>query len=121
MNLLFARGFKSEVFDALLQNLDAQLSAKFVCNAVATLLDLLKNWGLRNLESLQPFFPKIEKLTMAGSMQIRSATMDFYVEAYKWMGESLKMRLSNVRAVQVKELTKIFNELAPKMQVMVPK
>jgi len=51
------------------------------------------------MESLQPFYSKIEKLTTTSSPKIRTATMEFYTEAYKWMGESLKMQLNNVRGI----------------------
>ena len=51
---------------------------------------MLANYGLSRLDNLKPFFASIEKLAGSTVAPLRNEAMNFYKEAYKWLGEALK-------------------------------
>ena len=38
---------------------------------------------------MKPFFPEIEKQSASTNSSVRSECMNFYKEAYKWLGEAV--------------------------------
>jgi hypothetical protein len=46
------------------------------------------NFGVKYLENLKPYFPLILK-TSEGSAEQRKESMNFYFEAYKFLGDVL--------------------------------
>lgn len=47
---------------------------------------------------LKPFFEEIEKtLLSTGTGTVKNECMNFYKEAYKWMGDAVKGKISNLK------------------------
>jgi len=52
------------------------------------LIELLNNYGPSPLKFLKPFFSDIEQLALNSTTGvIKKEVMNFYKEAYKWLGE----------------------------------
>ena len=65
---------------------------------------------------LEKFFPEVEKIAENSSVTLRNEAMNFYKEAYKWLGEKIRPFLNKLKKAQIDELDKIFKDL-PKTQM----
>lgn len=72
--------------------------------------ELLKNYGPKRLDFLKPFYPSIERLAGSTALALKTEAMNFYKEAYKYMGEALRPFLTKLKKAQQDELDKAFIE-----------
>lgn len=85
--------------------------AQIVQSSICLVVELLKNYGARSMCYLKPFFEEIEKLVLnSNTGTVKSECMNFYREAYKWMGEAVKCKIQNLKQQQKDELQKFFSE-----------
>ena len=71
------------------------------------------------MEFLKDFFGEIEKLSNSNITAIRNISLEFYKEAYKWMGDNMLLFTANVKK-QVKQDLEKFIEEWPKDTIMSP-
>ena len=83
------------------------------------LLHLLANYGLKPLNFLKEFFPEMDKQAGSNQSQVRGIVLDFYKEAYKWMGENMLLFTSTLKKNIKQELDKFIEEW-PKETSMQP-
>ena len=106
---MFEKMDKKEIMEGLVDSINHK-NQKVSCAGVQAVVDLLITFGPRKLELLKPFFQSIEKLAASTVSSQRNEAMNFYKEAYKFMGEALKPFISNLKKAQIDELEKFFNE-----------
>jgi len=107
--LMFENMEKKEIMDGIIDSINHK-NQKVSCAAVQALVELLTNYGPRKLQFLKPFFPPIEKLAASTVSSQRTEAMNFYKEAYKYMGDALKPFIVNLKKAQTDELEKFFSE-----------
>lgn len=81
---------------------------------------LLGDYGMKKMKFLKDFFPEMEKLANNSSSILRNAALDFYKEAYKWLGGDIMVLMSGVKKSLQQEVEK-FIESWPKDTIMKPK
>ena len=64
---------------------------KVIIAGIHATLELLKNYGIKEMQYLKPFFPEIEKISLSTNAGLRTEGMNFYKESYKWLGEAAKV------------------------------
>jgi len=107
--LMFEHMEKKEIIEGVVDSINHK-NQKVSCAGVQALVELLTNYGPRKLEFLKPFFPAVEKLAASTVSSQRTEAMNFYKEAYKYMGEALKPFIVNLKKAQIDELEKFFSE-----------
>lgn len=85
--------------------------------SIELLLRLLSDYGAKKLRFFKDFFPEFEKLANNSSSILRNAALDFYKEAYKWLGSGILALMSGVKKSLQQEVEK-FIESWPKDTVM---
>ena len=107
--LMFEHMEKKEIIEGVVDSINHK-NQKVSCAGVQALVELLTNYGPRKLEFLKPFFPAVEKLAASTVSSQRTEAMNFYKEAYKYMGDALKPFIVNLKKAQLDELEKFFSE-----------
>lgn len=103
----FENRYQSSILEAINIILQEEQSyySRAICNSIILLQELLRNYGIKRLNSLQPFLKLIcLKYAQGAQPQVRKCAKEFLVEAYRWMGESMKQYLVQLRSIQQKEL-----------------
>lgn len=107
--LFFEKCEKKALFDGINESISSK-NQKTSLAGVKAVLELLKNYGSRKLDSLRPFVPSIEKLAGSSISALRNEAMNFYKEALKWMGDGAKHYLVKLKKQQIEELEKFYND-----------
>lgn len=67
---------------------------------MVTLNSWLANYGVKKV-SLKPFLKPMEDLANSSNPGVRSETMTFYKESFKWLGEGLKPLIQSLKKQQL--------------------
>jgi len=106
---LFEKGDNLAIYDAINDSMNHE-NQKTSVTAVQALVELLTNYGPQKLDYLKDFFPNIEKLAASPISSLRAEAMNFYKEAFKFMGDALRPLLLKLKKTQQDELEKFFSE-----------
>lgn len=85
---LLDKGFKTDVYAALIDGLTHKNPKVPVACVDASVL-LLSNFGPKRLDMMKPLLKELQQHNETTSTLLRNALMNFYKEAYKWLGEGL--------------------------------
>lgn len=109
MCLLYEKSDKAAINEAIISSLNHK-NQKTQCAGVAVILEFLNNYGAKKLDYLKPYYPEVEKLAASTQASARTEAMNFYKEAFKWLGEALRPFLLKLKKAQLDELEKFFAE-----------
>jgi len=107
--LLFEKGDNQAIYDAINDSINHK-NQKTSLAGVQAVTELLTNYGAKKLDYLKPFLPNIEKLAGSTVSALRTEAMNFYKEAYKFMGDAIRPFLVKLKKAQQDELEKFFSE-----------
>ena len=107
--IMFEKMNKQEILDGLVDSINNK-NQKVSCAGVQGVVELLTNYGPKKLDFLKPFYSSIEKLAGSTVSSLRTEAMNFYKEAYRFMGEALKPFITKLKKQQIDELEKYFSE-----------
>jgi len=107
--LLFEKGDNQAIYDAINDSINHK-NQKTSVAGVQALAELLTNYGAKKLDYLKPFLPNIEKLAGSTVSALRTEAMNFYKEAYRFMGDAIRPFLVKLKKAQQDELEKFFSE-----------
>jgi hypothetical protein len=85
--------------------------------------NVIKNFGITKFDNLKPFINEIHRLSgekEANSDPLKTSMLNFFKEAYRWLGDSLKLFCDKLKKPIMDELEKYFESNPLDGQIVKP-
>ncbi|KAL4477492.1 hypothetical protein ABPG74_002642 [Tetrahymena malaccensis] len=106
-SIFIEKGQKDDVLNSL-KICFPHKNQKVQCCSIQAVLEILKRFGARKLDYLKQFLPEIQKLSEVTISGVKAACMTFFKEAFKWLGEGMKIFTDKLSRQQLEELEKFY-------------
>ncbi|KAL4476456.1 hypothetical protein ABPG74_010189 [Tetrahymena malaccensis] len=105
--------YNDYIFDAISEVLQSNVPKQIV-SSLRILSNFLRLYGEKRLNSLKPFMHIIKSISFSANLQVRNAAIEFYQEAYSWMGDSIFEYTKSLKRAQLLQLEKAFSQVSLK-------
>ncbi|KAL4464161.1 hypothetical protein ABPG72_008563 [Tetrahymena utriculariae] len=102
--------YNDYIFDAISEVLQSNVPKQIV-SSLRILSNFLRLYGEKRLNSLKPFMHIIKSISFSANLQVRNAAIEFYQEAYSWMGDSIFEYTKSLKRAQLLQLEKAFSQV----------
>ncbi|EAR88173.1 hypothetical protein TTHERM_00016390 (macronuclear) [Tetrahymena thermophila SB210] len=102
--------YNDYIFDAISEVLQSNVPKQIV-SSLRILSNFLRLYGEKRLNSLKPFMHIIKSISFSANLQVRNAAIEFYQEAYSWMGDSIFEYTKSLKRTQLLQLEKAFSQV----------